>query len=60
MGRAAAYSHNSGEDNSDSEMQGVRVVGVDAPVGNFVPAGDITIQLKMVLPCAVSRALSCR
>ncbi len=45
MGRVEAYSHNSGEDNSDSEMQGVRVVGVDSPMGNLVPAGDITVQL---------------
>jgi hypothetical protein len=36
MGRVEAHSHNSGEDNSDSEVQGVRAVGVDGPVGNLV------------------------
>jgi hypothetical protein len=31
MGRATAYSHDFGENSGDSEMQGVRVVGVDGP-----------------------------
>ncbi len=37
MGRVEAYNHNSGEDNSDSQMQGVWIVGANSPVGNFVP-----------------------
>ncbi len=45
MGRVEAYGHNSGENNSDSQMQGVRVVGADSPVGNPVPASNITVQL---------------
>jgi hypothetical protein len=38
-------SHSSSKGNSNSQMQGVRTMGVDGAVGHPVPAGDLAVQL---------------
>ncbi len=35
-----------GESSGDSKIQGVWKLGVDGPMGNFVPAGDFAFQLN--------------
>jgi hypothetical protein len=45
VGRVTANGYSAGEGSSNSKIQVVRNLGVDSPLGNLVPAGDLAFQL---------------
>jgi hypothetical protein len=45
VGRVTANGYSPGEGGGNSKIQGVWDLGVDSPMGNLVPAGDLAVQL---------------